>query len=77
MKAHNMIRRSTRAVTAVTTGAATAARKPGMVISSPAVPSETAKLPPIEVSRPIGRISVVTTAKIPVATETTAYQRFH
>ncbi|GHE01608.1 hypothetical protein GCM10010339_21680 [Streptomyces alanosinicus] len=43
-----------------------------MVIVSPAIPSETVKLDPIEVSRPIGRISVVTMAKIPSITETTA-----
>lgn len=45
-----------------------------MVIMSPAVPSETVKLDPIEVSRPIGRISAVTTEKTPSVTETTAGQ---
>lgn len=49
-----------------------------MAIISPAFPSktakpyETAKLDPIEVSRPIGRISVVAMAKIPSVTATTA-----
>jgi hypothetical protein len=59
-------------VATVTSGAAIAARKPGMVIISPAIPSETVKLDPIEVSKPIGRISVVTMTKIPSITETTA-----
>ncbi|MEU7074034.1 hypothetical protein [Streptomyces narbonensis] len=45
-----------------------------MVIIRPAIPSETAKLDPIEVSKPIGRISVVTIEKIPSITETTANQ---
>ncbi|MER5738820.1 hypothetical protein ABT117_24475 [Streptomyces sp. NPDC002262] len=45
-----------------------------MVIMRPAMPSETVKLDPIEVSRPIGRISVVTMEKIPAVTETTASQ---
>ncbi|MGW8327501.1 hypothetical protein ACWGLE_06350 [Streptomyces sp. NPDC055897] len=45
-----------------------------MVIISPANPSDTAKLEPIDVSRPMGRISVVTIAKIPIITETTASQ---
>ncbi|MEK8143399.1 hypothetical protein NKH18_18670 [Streptomyces sp. M10(2022)] len=43
-----------------------------MVIISPAIPSETVKEAPIDVNRPIGRISVVTMAKIPSITETTA-----
>ncbi|GAA3646127.1 hypothetical protein GCM10022420_020950 [Streptomyces iranensis] len=47
-----------------------------MAIISPAIPSETVKLDPIEVSRPIGRISVVTVAKIPSITETTAGHPF-
>ncbi|GAA1127343.1 hypothetical protein GCM10009579_18710 [Streptomyces javensis] len=47
-----------------------------MVIISPAIPSETVKPDPIEVSRPIGRISVVTMAKIPSITETTAGHPF-
>ncbi|MFE7586738.1 hypothetical protein ACFU5Y_34830 [Streptomyces gardneri] len=58
----------------VTRGAETAARNPGMVIMRPAIPSETVKLDPIEVSRPIGRISVVTIEKIPSITEITASQ---
>ncbi|WP_243279855.1 hypothetical protein [Streptomyces griseofuscus] len=45
-----------------------------MVIMRPAIPSEMVKLDPIEVSRPIGRISVVTMAKIPSITEMTASQ---
>ncbi|GAA0958786.1 hypothetical protein GCM10009550_47830 [Actinocorallia libanotica] len=43
-----------------------------MVIISPAIPSETAKPAPIPVSRPIGRISVVTIEKMPSVTVTTA-----
>ncbi|MFB7545840.1 hypothetical protein ACFC0N_38785 [Streptomyces zaomyceticus] len=58
----------------VAKGAETAARNPGMVIMRPAIPSETVKLDPIEVSRPIGRISVVTIEKIPSITEITASQ---
>ncbi|MFI0927886.1 hypothetical protein ACH4TP_28705 [Streptomyces sp. NPDC021012] len=58
----------------VTKGAETAARNPGMVIMRPAIPSETVKLDPIDVSRPIGRISVVTIEKIPSITEITADQ---
>ncbi|WP_442809642.1 hypothetical protein [Streptomyces sp. SR27] len=58
----------------VTKGAETAARNPGMVIMRPAIPSEMVKLDPIEVSRPIGRISVVTIEKIPSITEITASQ---
>lgn len=61
-----------RPVATVTRGAEMAARNPGMVIISPAMPSEMVKLDPIEVSRPIGRISVVTMTKIPNITETTA-----
>ncbi|GGU33690.1 hypothetical protein GCM10010289_63720 [Streptomyces violascens] len=45
-----------------------------MVIISPAIPSEMVKLDPIDVSRPMGRISVVTIAKIPIITEITASQ---
>ncbi|WP_224756322.1 hypothetical protein [Streptomyces sp. col6] len=45
-----------------------------MVIMSPAIPSEMVKLDPIDVRRPIGRISVVTMAKIPSMTEMTASQ---
>ncbi|GGU06100.1 hypothetical protein GCM10010177_76750 [Actinomadura citrea] len=45
-----------------------------MVIISPAVPSETVKPEPMDVSSPIGRISVVTIAKIPIITESTAGQ---
>ncbi|MEV7612762.1 hypothetical protein [Streptomyces sp. NPDC089799] len=45
-----------------------------MVIMRPAIPSDTAKLDPIEVSRPIGRISAVTIEKIPSITEITAGQ---
>ncbi|GAA2407712.1 hypothetical protein GCM10010433_02950 [Streptomyces pulveraceus] len=43
-----------------------------MVIIRPAVPSETAKSEPIDVSRPMGRISVVTIEKMPSMTEMTA-----
>ncbi|MGO4425126.1 hypothetical protein AB4Z54_42200 [Streptomyces sp. MCAF7] len=43
-----------------------------MVIISPAIPSETVKLEPMDVSRPMGRISVVTMENIPIVTETTA-----
>ncbi|WP_244177754.1 hypothetical protein [Streptomyces atriruber] len=43
-----------------------------MVIISPAIPSEMAKLDPIDVRRPMGRISVVTIEKIPIITEITA-----
>ncbi|WP_245738105.1 hypothetical protein [Streptomyces sparsogenes] len=43
-----------------------------MVIISPAIPSETVKLEPMEVSKPMGRISVVTMENIPIITETTA-----
>jgi len=71
---HSMRRRSTRPVATVTSGAATAATMPGMVISTPAVPSEMWKLEPMDVSRPIGRISVVTMEKIPMVTATTAHQ---
>ncbi|MFF9150239.1 hypothetical protein ACWGBV_05485 [Streptomyces sp. NPDC055051] len=45
-----------------------------MVIIRPAIPSEMVKLDPIEVSSPIGRISVVTMEKIPSMIETTASQ---
>ncbi|MFB8087407.1 hypothetical protein [Streptomyces sp. NPDC055992] len=48
-----------------------------MVIMSPAIPSETVKLDPIDVRRPIGRISVVTMAKIPSMTEMTASQEMN
>ncbi|MFE1873221.1 hypothetical protein ACFW9N_20350 [Streptomyces sp. NPDC059496] len=58
----------------VTKGAETAARNPGMVIMRPTIPSEMVKLDPIEVSRPIGRISAVTIEKIPSITEITASQ---
>lgn len=58
----------------VTVGAATAAKHPGMVIINPAVPSDTVKPGPMEVSSPIGRISVVTIEKIPIVTESTAAQ---
>ncbi|MEU5066100.1 hypothetical protein AB0G95_18950 [Streptomyces virginiae] len=58
----------------VTKGAETAARNPGMVIMRPAIPSDMVKLDPIEVSRPIGRISAVTIEKIPNITEITASQ---
>lgn len=71
MKAASIRRRSTRAVATVTKGAETAARSPGTVIIRPAVPSETAKSDPIDVSRPMGRISVVTIAKMPSMTERT------
>src|SRR5690606_272714 len=74
MKAHGISRRSIRAATAVASGAETAATGPGMAIVSPAIPSETVKSAPIDVSRPIGRISAVTMAKIPIITETTADQ---
>ncbi|MEU7082123.1 hypothetical protein ABZ938_30570 [Streptomyces sp. NPDC046409] len=43
-----------------------------MVIIRPAIPSEMVKLDPMEVSNPIGRISVVTIEKIPSITEITA-----
>ncbi|MEU1665671.1 hypothetical protein ABZ547_19060 [Streptomyces sparsogenes] len=43
-----------------------------MVIISPAIPSETVKLEPMEVSKPMGRISVVTMENIPIITEITA-----
>ncbi|GAA4586683.1 hypothetical protein GCM10010095_77300 [Streptomyces anthocyanicus] len=43
-----------------------------MVIIRPAIPSEMVKLEPIEVKRPIGRISVVMIEKIPNITEITA-----
>ena len=74
MQAHSIDRRSIRAVATVTVGAATAARYPGMVIINPAVPSETVKPEPMDVSSPIGRISVVTIEKIPIVTESTAAQ---
>ncbi|GAA3091747.1 hypothetical protein GCM10017562_73670 [Streptomyces roseofulvus] len=45
-----------------------------MVIMRPAIPSETVKLDPIDVSSPMGRISVVTMEKIPAVTERTASQ---
>ncbi|MEU2245131.1 hypothetical protein ABZ572_37760 [Streptomyces sp. NPDC018338] len=45
-----------------------------MVIMRPAIPSEIVKLDPIDVRRPIGRISVVTMEKIPSMTEMTASQ---
>ncbi|MET7528556.1 hypothetical protein ACFWB1_03220 [Streptomyces goshikiensis] len=45
-----------------------------MVIMRPAIPSEMVKLDPIDVRRPIGRISVVTMEKIPSITEMTASQ---
>ncbi|WP_261992002.1 hypothetical protein [Streptomyces sp. MS191] len=45
-----------------------------MVIIRPAIPSEMVKLDPIDVRRPIGRISVVTMEKIPSMTEMTASQ---
>ncbi|MFG2140965.1 hypothetical protein [Streptomyces sp. NPDC048650] len=45
-----------------------------MAIIRPAIPSERVKLEPMEVSRPIGRISVVTIEKIPHIIETTASQ---
>ncbi|MFE6228971.1 hypothetical protein [Streptomyces sp. NPDC057854] len=45
-----------------------------MVIMRPAIPSEIVKLDPIDVRRPIGRISVVTMEKIPSITEMTASQ---
>ncbi|MFD7552944.1 MULTISPECIES: hypothetical protein [unclassified Streptomyces] len=45
-----------------------------MVIMRPAIPSETVKLDPIDVRRPIGRISVVTMEKIPNIIEMTAGQ---
>jgi hypothetical protein len=72
MNAHSIRRRSTRAVAAVTNGAETAARKPGIVIISPAIPSETVKSAPTDVSSPTGRISVVTSENSPAITETTA-----
>ncbi|GAA2305678.1 hypothetical protein GCM10010431_26830 [Streptomyces kunmingensis] len=43
-----------------------------MVIIRPAIPSEMVKLEPIFVSRPIGKISVVTIEKIPSMTANTA-----
>uniref|UniRef100_A0AAU2VHF2 Uncharacterized protein n=1 Tax=Streptomyces sp. NBC_00003 TaxID=2903608 RepID=A0AAU2VHF2_9ACTN len=43
-----------------------------MVIISPAMPSEMVKLDPIDVSRPMGRISVVTIEKTPNITDSTA-----
>ncbi|GAA2432651.1 hypothetical protein GCM10010388_20640 [Streptomyces mauvecolor] len=45
-----------------------------MVIVRPAMPSEMVKLDPIDVSRPMGRISVVTIEKIPNITDSTASQ---
>ncbi|MFI8287866.1 hypothetical protein ACIGBL_01860 [Streptomyces sp. NPDC085614] len=45
-----------------------------MVIIRPAIPSEMVNLDPIDVRRPIGRISVVTMEKIPSMTEMTASQ---
>ncbi|MFF5923380.1 hypothetical protein ACFY8C_34440 [Streptomyces flavochromogenes] len=45
-----------------------------MVIRRPAIPSEMVKLDPIDVRRPMGRISVVTMEKIPSITEMTASQ---
>ncbi|MFE5717938.1 hypothetical protein [Streptomyces erythrochromogenes] len=61
----------------VTKGAETAARNPGTAIMRPAIPSETVKLDPIDVRRPIGRISVVTMEKIPSMTEMTASQEMN
>ncbi|MFB7425419.1 hypothetical protein ACFC0K_19280 [Streptomyces hydrogenans] len=58
----------------MTTGAETAASSPGMVIIRPAIPFEMVKLEPIDVRRPIGRISVVTMEKIPSMIEKTANQ---
>lgn len=54
MHAHSSRRRSTLAVASVTARA----RKPGMVIIRPAVPSEMAKVPPIDVT---GRFQPTTT----------------
>ncbi|BDM74722.1 hypothetical protein HEK616_82090 (plasmid) [Streptomyces nigrescens] len=74
MNTQSMRRRSNRAVATVSRGAETAARSPGMVIIRPAIPSEMVKLDPIDVSRPIGKISVVTIEKSPSITEATASQ---
>ncbi|MFD7783649.1 hypothetical protein ACFV4Q_11230 [Streptomyces nojiriensis] len=48
-----------------------------MVIMRPAMPSEMVKVDPIDVRRPIGRISVVTMEKIPSITEMTASQEMN
>jgi hypothetical protein len=68
-------RRSIRPAATVTTGAATAATNPGTVMVQPAVPAETPNPVAIGVSSPIGRISVVTMAKIPTVTAKTAGHR--
>ena len=67
----SMTRRSIRAVHTVMTGAATAATRPGSVIISPAVPSETVNVDAIGISSPMGRISAVTMTKMPSMTENT------
>jgi hypothetical protein len=74
IRPHSRIRRSSRPAAMATAGADTAASTPGIAIVKPAVPSETPNVEPIEVNRPIGRISAVTMAKMPIATQTTANQ---
>ncbi len=72
MRTHSITRRSRRAVVRVTVGAATAATMPGRVMVSPVVPSEMPKSAPMAGSRPMGRISLVTMAKMPSMSEATA-----
>jgi hypothetical protein len=71
---HRMRRLSTPPEASTTSGANKAANKAGREISKPAVPVEVCKLSAMEVNKPTGNISVVTTEKVAKPTALTANQ---
>ncbi|MCY1522218.1 hypothetical protein D9M68_570630 [compost metagenome] len=74
VSAISTVRRSSRPEATISAGPAKAASTPGMVIISPAVPSDTFRPRAMSVSRPMGMNSVDTIAKVPTAMEPTASQ---
>ncbi|KAH0437569.1 hypothetical protein KCU90_g3772, partial [Aureobasidium melanogenum] len=70
----NTRRRSIRPATSIKPGAEMAAMTPGTVTINPAVPGITPRSAAMRGSSPTGKNSVVTKAKAPIATATTASQ---
>jgi hypothetical protein len=68
----NTSRRSIRPATSIKPGAEIAAITPGTVTIKPAVPADTPRSAAMRGNRPTGKNSVVTNAKAPIATATTA-----
>lgn len=65
------VRRSARRTATGSSGAQSAATRPGRVTARPVVPSEVSRPAPSGVRRPTGSISVVTTEKVAAATART------